>query len=81
MEIVTIHKAKTTFSSLVERAATGEAIVIAKGKKPMAKLVALDAPTGTEVKRLGFLKGQVEVPDDFDVIGQETIEKLFGGDA
>ena len=78
MEIVNIHEAKTHLSRLVERAARGEAFVIAKAGKPMVKVMPLDAPEGGEAKRLGFLAGQFRVPADFDRMGEEEIEALFG---
>ena len=46
----------------------------------MVKVVPLDAPTQREVKRIGFLKGQIKVPDDFDTMLSDEIEKLFYGD-
>ena len=49
--------------------------------KPLVKVTALDAPTGAEVRRLGFMAGQISVPDDFDRMGSAEIERLFeGGD-
>ena len=58
-----LYDAKTQLSSLVEMAAAGEEIIIAKNGKPMAKLVALkDA-----IKRKpGRLKGKVWMSKDFD---------------
>lgn len=79
MKTVNIHEAKTHLSKLVDEASNGEPFVIAKAGKPMVKVVALNAPTGAEVKRLGFLAGQISVPDDFDRMGQEEIEGMFGG--
>lgn len=81
MQTVNIHEAKTHLSRLVEQAANGEPFVIAKAGKPMVKVVALTAPEAGEQKRLGFLAGQIAVPDDFDHMGRETIERLFGGEA
>lgn len=81
MQTVNIHEAKTHLSRLVEQAANGEPFVIAKAGKPMVKVVALTAPEAGEQKRLGFLAGQIAVPDDFDHMGGETIERLFGGEA
>ena len=78
MRTVNIHEAKTHLSRLVEQAAQGQSFVIAKAGKPMVKVMALDAPTGANVKRLGFLSGHIEVPDDFDRMGSEEIEGLFG---
>jgi prevent-host-death family protein len=81
MRTVNIHEAKTHLSRLVEQAARGESFVIAKAGKPLVKVMALEAPTSGEVKRLGFLAGQIEVPDDFDRMHAEEIEKLFGQNA
>jgi len=76
MNTVNIHEAKTQLSRLVDRAARGEAFVIAKAGKPLVKVSAVDAPA--EPKRLGFLKGEIEVPDDFDRMGEREIAALFG---
>jgi len=76
MNTVNIHEAKTQLSRLVDRAARGESFVIAKAGKPLVKVSALDAPT--KPQRLGFLKGEIEVPDDFDRMGEEEIAALFG---
>lgn len=81
MQTVNIHDAKTHLSRLVEQAANGEPFVIAKAGKPLVKVVALNAPEANDMKRLGFLAGQVKVPDDFDRMGAGEIERLFGGDA
>jgi prevent-host-death family protein len=57
-----IHEAKTHLSKLVEQAAAGEEIVIAKAGKPMAKLVPYTPPIAP--RSGGFLQGQVwESPD------------------
>ena len=77
MKTVNIHEAKTQLSRLVEEAYKGESFLIAKAGKPMVKVTALDAPVGTEVKRLGFMAGQISVPDDFDRMGQKKIERMF----
>lgn len=77
MKTINIHEAKTQLSRLVDEASKGEPFVIAKAGKPMVKVTALGAPVGTEVKRLGFMAGQISVPDDFDRMGQEEIERLF----
>jgi prevent-host-death family protein len=80
MQTVNIHEAKTHLSRLVDRAAKGEPFVIAKAGKPLVKVVALDAPEAGQVKRLGFMAGQIAVPDDFDRMGSAEIEQLFGDD-
>jgi prevent-host-death family protein len=80
MLIVNIHQAKTHLSRLVERAAKGEPFVIAKAGKPLVKVTALDTPTAGQVRRLGFMAGEIAVPDDFDRMGGAEIEELFYGD-
>ncbi|HZS00134.1 MAG TPA: type II toxin-antitoxin system prevent-host-death family antitoxin [Chloroflexota bacterium] len=79
MVIVNIHEAKTQLSKLVDRAAKGEPFVIARAGKPLVKVTALDTPAAPQ--RLGFLAGEIAVPDDFDRMGEAMIEALFGGDA
>jgi prevent-host-death family protein len=79
MKAVNIHQAKTHLSKLVEEAAKGEAFIIAKAGKPLVKVVPIDAPEAKEVRRIGFLEGQLAVPDDFDAFNEE-IEKMFYGE-
>jgi antitoxin (DNA-binding transcriptional repressor) of toxin-antitoxin stability system len=61
----------------VEAAAKGEPFIIAKSGKPLVKVTALDAPVAGKIKRLGFMAGQIAVPDDFDRMGSAEIERLF----
>ena len=79
MKTVNIHEAKTRLSKLVDEASKGEPFIIAKAGKPVVKVTALPVPTGEQMKRLGFLAGQFTVPEDFDQMGTEEIEKIFGG--
>ena len=79
MQTVNIHEAKTQLSRLVDQAAKGESFIIAKAGKPMVKVTSLDAPTGKQVSRLGFMAGQFEVPEDFNQIHSAEIEGLFRG--
>ncbi len=81
MRTVNIHEAKTHLSRLVEEAASGEPFIIAKAGRPMVTVMALDAPTPREVRRIGFLAGRIQVPDDFDRVGAADIEALFCGPA
>jgi prevent-host-death family protein len=81
MKTINIHDAKTHLSRLVDQVANGEPFVIAKAGKPLAKVIPLGAPEAGQVKRLGFLAGQITVPDDFDQMGHAEIEQLFGADA
>jgi len=73
-----IHSAKTHLSALIEKAAIGEAFTIAKAGKPMVRVIPYlkqwDNP-----QRIGFLKGQFKIPDDFNTMGQEEIIKMFEG--
>ena len=78
MQTINIHAAKTQLSALVDKAAKGESFVIAKSGKPMVKVTALATPTGASARRLGFLVGQISVPDDFDRMGNAEIVRLFG---
>ena len=79
MKTVNIHEAKTQLSKLIEKASKGETFIIAKAGKPVVKVTALAAPTGAQVRRLGFMVGQFSVPDDFDRMGEKEIERIFGG--
>ena len=78
---INIHEAKTQLSKLVEQAAEGKPFIIAKAGKPLVKVMALDTPTGAQMQRVGFMAGEIAVPDDFDQMGNAEIEQLFGGNA
>jgi prevent-host-death family protein len=79
MLTVNMREAKTHLSRLVMQAAKGESFVIAKAGKPLVIVTSLDTPMTGQVRRLGFMKGQIAVPDDFDRMGTIEIERLFGG--
>ena len=79
MVTVNIHEAKTQLSKLVDQAVKGEAFVIAKAGKPLVKVAALDSPPATQ--RLGFLAGEISVPEDFNRMGEAEIAALFGSGA
>lgn len=70
MKTVNIHDAKTHLSRLIEQAAKGEPFIIAKAGKPLVKVTAIEAPLGGGERRLGFMSGQITVPDDFDCMGE-----------
>jgi prevent-host-death family protein len=74
MRTVNIHEAKTHLSRLVEDAAQGEEIVIAKAGKPVARLVPLAAPE-RRVPKLGTMKGKIWMADDWD--SPETNEAIW----
>lgn len=67
---VNIHEAKTQFSKLIEEAASGREVIIAKAGKPVARLAPL---ARTQTKKLGSLKGKLRVPADFN---QLTAQEL-----
>lgn len=64
IEQVNIYEAKTRLSQLVDRAAAGDEIIIARGGRPVARLVALHQTTVK--RRPGRLKGRVRIGRDFD---------------
>lgn len=76
MVTVNIHEAKIQLSKLVDLAIQGEPFVIAKAGKPLVKVAALDSPPTPQ--RLGFLAGEIDVPEDFDRMGEAEIATLFG---
>lgn len=78
MEIVNVHEAKTHLSRLLEGVKNGESFIIARAGKPVAKLEAIDPPEPLIKQRMGFLRGQFVVPDDFDRLGAAEIEAMFG---
>jgi prevent-host-death family protein len=79
MLTVNMHEAKTHLSKLIERAlAEGEGFVIARAGKPVVKVVPLDQAEAPK-SRIGFMKGRLTVPDDFDTMGQDEIEAMFEG--
>jgi prevent-host-death family protein len=79
MNTVSIDQAKADLARLVERAAQGESFIIAEAGKPMVKVVPLDTIDATPLKRVGFMVGQMTVPDDFDEMGRDEIEAMFSG--
>jgi prevent-host-death family protein len=76
MKTINIHAAKTHLSSLVEEAAAGEEIVIAKAGKPVARIVALEKSDAR--KTFGMWKGKIWVSKDFDAPLPQELLKGFG---
>jgi prevent-host-death family protein len=73
MEIITIHKAKTQLSRLIERVCRGEEIVIARGSKPVVRLVAIEDKSGNRAP--GAWKGKVHVgPEFFEPLPADELE-------
>ncbi len=78
MQTLNIHEAKTHLSRLVEEAVQGKPFIIAKAGKPLVKVVTLNTPEASAAKRIGFMTGEITVPDNFDQMGDAEIEELFG---
>ncbi|MDQ3662681.1 MAG: type II toxin-antitoxin system Phd/YefM family antitoxin [Actinomycetota bacterium] len=74
MTEVGVHEAKTHLSRLLRRVAVGEEIVIARGGKPVARLVPIERGGA---RRLGMDEGLFKVPDDFDAPLPEDLQTAF----
>lgn len=79
MRSVNMREARAHLSRFVRDAENGVPFVIARAGKPVVKVISVETPDpGTGVAhRIGFLDGQITVPDDFDHIGSAEIEKPF----
>jgi len=77
MEHINIHAAKTHLSALVEKAAAGESFVIAKSGRPLVTVSPYIVKTPNN--RVGFLRGSISVPSDFDRLGSDEIVDMFEG--
>lgn len=78
MKTVNLHAAKTQLSRLVDEAASGEEIVIARAGKPVAKLVRIEEKQ-LPPRQLGILEGQFVVPEDFDAPLPDWLLDAFEG--
>ena len=73
METITIHKAKTQLSRLIEKACQGEEIVIARGKQPVVRLVPIETKCGKRTP--GAWKGKIKIgPEFFKPLPPEELE-------
>jgi prevent-host-death family protein len=77
MTVVNIYDAKTQLSKLIEEAAAGRDVVIARGGKPVARLTRLDSPK--RKLRFGLLKGKIKIAEDFDAPLPSEILSQFEG--
>ncbi len=78
-DVIPMHQAKSSLSRLVQRAAAGETVLIGPNGQAVAKLTSLDAPPAPK-RKLGFLKGQLVVPKDFDApLPDDLIDDFEGG--
>lgn len=71
-----LYEAKTRLSSLVEQAAAGDEIIIAKNGRPRAKLVALRPAAA---RRPGRAKGKIHIAADFDAPLPAAVLDAFAG--
>jgi antitoxin (DNA-binding transcriptional repressor) of toxin-antitoxin stability system len=77
-DVIPMHQAKSTLSQLVQRAAAGETVLIGPNGHAVAQLTRLD--NAAKPRKLGFLKGQLVVPDDFDApLPDQVLEDFQGG--
>ena len=79
MKKVNVHEAKTHLSRLLKEVEAGEEILIARDSKPVARLVPARPVEARRKRILGQMRGEFEVPDDFDEPDAE-IERMFYGD-
>lgn len=77
MQTFNINEAKTHLSCLIEDAALGNVSIISKAGKPMVKVSPLGVDECQKIMKLGFMSGEIAVPDDFDTIESEHLSKLF----
>lgn len=78
MTVVTIHKAKTELSKLIQKAVAGEEIVIARGNTPLVKLTPV-SEARLKSRGWGAWKGKIEIPDSFfDPLPEEELDAWEG---
>ncbi len=75
--IVNIHEAKTHLSKIVDQAAAGREVIIAKAGRRVAKLVPFES--GPRAKKYGGLRGRIVVPDDFNAPLDPAVLAAFEG--
>jgi prevent-host-death family protein len=78
VETINLYEAKTNLSQLVERAAAGEEIIIAKAGRPLARLGPLNKRRAP--RPLGLFKGQITIHDDFDAPLPDALAAGFRGE-
>lgn len=78
MQTINITEAETHLSRFIEQAAAGEEIIIEKAGKPVARLISVVAPEQPP-RVLGLGRGRLKVPENFNSLNAETIQKMFEG--
>ena len=74
MKTVSLREAEADLSRLVE-----DPFVIARDGRPLVRVVPAEAEA-PRTRRIGFLAGQISVPDDFDTMFQDEIVRMFEGE-
>lgn len=73
-KITAIHEAKTNLSQLIKRAERGEEVIISRGKRPVARLVAIEPPP--KKRQLGIFRGEFEVgPAFFEPLPPDELDR------
>lgn len=76
MKTLSLYEAKTHLSRVITHVEeSGETYVISRNGKPMAKIVPIEPVE--KLPRLGFMRGEISVPDDFNDLGRDEIADLF----
>jgi prevent-host-death family protein len=78
MKTVNVYEAKTRLSQLLDLAASGEEVIIARAGRPMAKLIPYHA--NQQARKPGYWKGKVRIAKDFDEL-PEYLSRAFRGEA
>lgn len=77
MTTVNLEYVQDHLAELVDKAAQGEPFIIERGGKPLVTVTGCASPPKPTTKRTGFMRGQIQIPDDFDTMGSEEIARLF----
>jgi antitoxin (DNA-binding transcriptional repressor) of toxin-antitoxin stability system len=76
-ESINVYEAKTHLSKLCGQAASGRDVIVARHGVPWVRITAL-GPAGQGV-RFGVMKGEIQIPDDFDAPLPEELQRAFEG--
>lgn len=71
---VNIHEAKTNLSKLIQKVVNGEEVIIAKGNRPVVKMILIDELK--PVRKLGTAKGKIKISEDFDAAIEDFKEYM-----
>ena len=81
MRRIDIEQADQQLARLVDGMERGETVVLERAGKPVATIARIkDEAAFAPLPRVGFLKGVITVPEDFDRMGSREIERLFNGE-